>query len=121
PFSAETLRQSVASLIPTEAPPSPAVDVAEALKAGWLELWYQRKIDIRTLIPRGAEALIRMRHPTWGVVLPGSFIPDCRDTAFHNLSEFVIERVIDDWRHFIERTGPVDLAINLPASFLHDD
>lgn len=121
PFSAETLRQSVASLIPTEAPPSPAVDVAEALKAGWLELWYQRKIDIRTLIPRGAEALIRMRHPTWGVVLPGSFIPDCRDTAFHNLSEFVIERVIDDWRDFIERTGPVDLAINLPASFLHDD
>jgi EAL domain-containing protein (putative c-di-GMP-specific phosphodiesterase class I) len=121
PFSAETLRQSVASLIPTEAPPSPAVDVAEALKAGWLELWYQRKIDIRTLMPRGAEALIRMRHPTWGVVLPASFIPDRRDTAFHNLSEFVITRVIDDWRYFIERIGPVDLAINLPASFLRDD
>jgi EAL domain-containing protein (putative c-di-GMP-specific phosphodiesterase class I) len=121
PFSAETLRHSVTSLIPTEAPPSPAVDVAEALKAGWLELWYQRKIDIRTLIPRGAEALIRMRHPTWGVVLPASFIPDRRDIAFHNLSEFVIERAIDDWRYFIERTGPVDLAINLPASFLCDD
>ncbi|MBN8960020.1 MAG: EAL domain-containing response regulator [Rhizobiales bacterium] len=121
PFSAETLRHSVASLIPTEAPPSPAVDVAEALKAGWLELWYQRKIDVRTLMPRGAEALIRMRHPTWGVVLPSSFIPDRRDTAFHNLSEFVIARVIDDWRYFIERNGPVDLAINLPASFLRDN
>lgn len=121
PFSAETLRHSIASLIPTEAPPSPEVDVAEALKAGWLELWYQRKIDIRTLMPRGAEALIRMRHPTWGVVLPARFIPDHRDTAFHNLSEFVIERVIDDWRYFIERNGPVDLAINLPASFLRDD
>lgn len=121
PFSAETLRHSVLSLIPVEAPPSPAVDVAEALKAGWLELWYQRKIDIRTLMPRGAEALIRMRHPTWGVVLPASFIPDRRDIAFHNLSEFVIDRVIDDWRYFIERTGPVDLAINLPASFLRDD
>lgn len=120
PFSADTLRHSVASLIPTEAPPSPAVDVAEALKAGWLELWYQRKIDIRTLMPRGAEALIRMRHPSWGVVLPSSFIPDRRDTAFHNLSEFVIARVIDDWRYFIERTGPVDLAINLPASFLRN-
>lgn len=121
PFSAETLRHSVLSLIPVEAPPSPAVDVAEALKAGWLELWYQRKIDVRTLMPRGAEALIRMRHPTWGVVLPASFIPDRRDIAFHNLSEFVIDRVIDDWRYFIERTGPVDLAINLPASFLRDD
>lgn len=120
PFSAETLRQSIAPLLPVEAPPSPVVDVAEALKAGWLELWYQRKIDIRTLIPRGAEALIRMRHPTWGVVLPASFIPDRRDIAFHNLSEFVIERVIDDWRYFVERNGPVDLAINLPTSFLRD-
>lgn len=121
PFSAATLRHSVAALIPTEAPPSPAVDVAEALKAGWLELWYQRKIDVRTLMPRGAEALIRMRHPTWGVVLPAYFIPDRRDISFHNLSEFVVERVIDDWRYFIERNGPVDLAINLPASFLRDD
>lgn len=121
PFGEESLRHGVASLIPTEAPPSPAVDVAEALKAGWLELWYQRKIDIRTLAPRGAEALIRMRHPTWGVVLPASFIPERGDIGFHNLSEFIITRVIDDWRYFIERNGPVDLAINLPASFLRDD
>jgi EAL domain-containing protein (putative c-di-GMP-specific phosphodiesterase class I)/CheY-like chemotaxis protein len=121
PFSAETLRASVASLLPAAAPPSPAVDVAEALKAGWLELWYQRKIDIRTLVPRGAEALIRMRHPTWGLVLPASFIPDANDTAFHNLSGFVIGRALEDWRYFTERTGPVDLSINLPASFLMDE
>jgi EAL domain-containing protein (putative c-di-GMP-specific phosphodiesterase class I) len=120
PFSAETLRHSVAALLPAEAPPSPAVDVAEALKAGWLELWYQRKIDARTLMPRGAEALIRMRHPSWGVVPPAHFIPDRNDASFRNLSDFVIGRVIDDWRYFIERNGPVDLSINLPVAFLED-
>jgi DNA-binding response OmpR family regulator len=36
PFSAEGLRAGVATLLPQQAPPSPAVDVAEALKAGWL-------------------------------------------------------------------------------------
>ena len=63
PFSAGTLRDSLASLLPLEPAPSPAVDVPEALKAGWLELWYQQKIHLRTLVPSGAEALIRMRHP----------------------------------------------------------
>jgi EAL domain-containing protein (putative c-di-GMP-specific phosphodiesterase class I) len=120
PFGAETLRDSVAGLLPSEAPPSPAVDVAEALKAGWLELWYQQKVDARTLISRGAEALIRMRHPAWGVVPPACFIPDENDRSFRELSEFVIGRALDDWRYFIERHGPVDISINLPMALLED-
>src|SRR4051812_23449750 len=39
PFGSDTLRAAVAAFLPVEPPPSPAVDVAEALKAGWLELW----------------------------------------------------------------------------------
>ncbi len=120
PFSAETLRASIATFLPVEPPPSPAVDVAEALKAGWLELWYQQKIDARTLVPCGAEALVRMRHPTWGLVPPASFVPDDRDPHFRGLSEFVIGRAIEDWRYFLEQRGPVDLSINLPVSFLED-
>lgn len=120
PFSAEGLRASLVALLPSEAPPSPAVDVAEALKAGWLELWYQQKIDIRTLAPRGAEALVRMRHPSWGVVPPSSFIPDEKDPHFTQLSEFVISRALDDWHYFVGQHGPVDISINLPLSYLKD-
>jgi EAL domain-containing protein (putative c-di-GMP-specific phosphodiesterase class I) len=120
PFSAGSLRESVAAMLPTEPAPSPAVDVAEALKAGWLELWYQQKINIRTLVPSGAEALVRMRHPAWGVVPPAYFIPDDKDPHFRALSEFVVERAIEDWRHLLESQGPVDLSINLPVSFFGD-
>jgi EAL domain-containing protein (putative c-di-GMP-specific phosphodiesterase class I) len=120
PFSAGTLRDSVAMLLPSEPAPSPAVDVAEALKAGWLELWYQQKINVRTLVPSGAEALVRMRHPAWGVVPPAYFIPDDNDPHFRGLSEFVIGRAIEDWRYLLERQGPVDLSINMPVSFLGD-
>lgn len=120
PFSAGTLRESLAMLLPTDVAPSPAVDVAEALKAGWLELWYQHKINARTLAPCGAEALIRMRHPAWGVVPPASFIPDDSDPNFRALSEFVVGRALDDWRYFVEQQGPVDISINLPVSFLED-
>jgi EAL domain-containing protein (putative c-di-GMP-specific phosphodiesterase class I) len=120
PFSAGTLRASLAALLPSEPAPSPAVDVAEALKAGWLELWYQQKINVRTLVPSGAEALVRMRHPAWGVVPPAYFISDDKDPHYRALSEFVIGRAIEDWHYLLEQQGPVDLSLNLPVSFLRD-
>ena len=120
PFAAETLRERVAMLLPDEPAPSPAVHVGEALHAGWLELWYQPKIDAKTLIRSGAEALVRMRHPTWGVVPPAYFIPEEHDPHLRDLSEFVIERAVQDWHYLLERQSQVDLSINLPASYLRE-
>lgn len=120
PFAAETLRERVATLLPDEPAPSPAVHVGEALHAGWLELWYQSKIDARSLVRRGAEALVRMRHPTWGVVPPAYFIPEPHDPHFRELSEFVIERALQDWHYLLERQSAVDLSINLPAPYLKE-
>ena len=120
PFAAGTLRERVAMLLPEEPAPSPAVNVPEALHAGWLELWYQQKIDTRTLARRGAEALVRMRHPTWGVVPPAYFIPEDDDPHFLRLSEFVIDRATQDWRYLLQQQSPTDISINLPVSFLRD-
>jgi EAL domain-containing protein (putative c-di-GMP-specific phosphodiesterase class I) len=120
PFGTEGLHNSVATLLPTEAPPNPAVDVAEALRFDWLELWYQPKIHTRALVMRGAEALIRLRHPTWGIVAPANFIPDDNDPHFRALSEFVIGRAVGDWRYFVDQYGSVEVAINLPATFFKD-
>src|ERR1700730_12828659 len=118
PFAAGTLRERVTMLLPDEPAPSPAVHVSEALHAGWLELWYQQKIDARTLVRGGAEALVRMRHPTWGVVPPAYFIPEDDDPHFMRLSEFVIDRATEDWRYLLEQRGPTDISINLPVAFL---
>ena len=118
PFRSEDLRNSVSALLPAEVPPAPPVDVAEALHAGWFELWYQPKIDVGAMALSGAEALIRIRHPTWGLVPPAYFIPDDGDPHFRALSEFVIGRAFDDWRKFVCQHGHVEIAINLPIAFL---
>jgi EAL domain-containing protein (putative c-di-GMP-specific phosphodiesterase class I) len=120
PFSDDDLRDRVAGLMPIEAPPSPPVDVTEALRANWLELWYQPKIEVRSLTMSGAEALVRMRHPTWGTVPPAYFIPDAADPHFGALSAFVMTQVIADWRYFVTEYGPIDISVNLPVSFFHD-
>lgn len=119
PFDSGGLRNRVATLLPIEAPPSPVIDAAEALSAGWLELWYQPKFNTQTLQLCGAEALIRVRHPTWGVILPAYFLPDKDDPYLSILSDFVIGRAVDDWRNFIQHRN-IELAINLPITFFQD-
>jgi EAL domain-containing protein (putative c-di-GMP-specific phosphodiesterase class I) len=120
PYRNEDLRHSLATLPSAEAPPSPPIDVSEALHAGWLELWYQSKVDPRTLAPCGAEALVRIRHPAWGIVPPAYFIPDDGDPHFWAMSEFVISQAVKDWQYFADQQRPVEIAINLPVAFLSD-
>ena len=120
PYRDENLLHIVAAFPSAEAPPSPPIDVAEALHAGWLELWYQPKIDLRTLATCGAEALIRIHHPAWGIVPPAYFIPDDGDPHFRALSEFVVNQAIKDWYYFVDQHGHVEIALNLPVAFLGD-
>jgi EAL domain-containing protein (putative c-di-GMP-specific phosphodiesterase class I)/CheY-like chemotaxis protein len=120
PFGSNALHASVAALMPVEGPPSPVVDAAEAIGAGWLELWYQPKFSAQTLQMHGAEALVRVRHPNWGIVPPACFLPDAADPALQALSDFVIGRAFDDCAQFgTERQG-IEIAINLPIGFFHD-
>jgi EAL domain-containing protein (putative c-di-GMP-specific phosphodiesterase class I) len=90
------------------------------LEPNWLELWYQPKIDSQTLCINGAEALLRMRHPHLGIVLPASFIPEDGDPRFQALSQFVIDQAIADWRGLLAEQRHLDISINLPLSFLRD-
>src|SRR5450755_1230867 len=120
PFDSSGLGNSVATLLPIEAPPSPVIDVAEALSAGWLELRYQPKFNTHTLQLCDAEALIRVRHPTWGVVPPAYFLPHKGDPCLRVLSDFVISRAIDDWRNFITHHRGLEISINLPITFFQD-
>jgi hypothetical protein len=121
PFSDGDLRHRVATLLPMEAPPNPPVDVAEALHSNWLELWYQPKIEVRSLTLSGAEALIRMRHPTWGTVPPAYFLPDDDDPYFCALSQFVISQAVGDWRNSSPNTDMSRLPSIFPVTFFKTD
>lgn len=119
PFTRERLRDSVAILLP-EGSSGPLVDMQEAVRSGWLELWYQPKIDARAIVMRGAEALLRIRHPAWGIVPPAYVVADDGDPRFAPLSESVINRAVEDWYYFFAQRGPIETAINLPIAFLQD-
>jgi EAL domain-containing protein (putative c-di-GMP-specific phosphodiesterase class I) len=51
------------------------------IQAGELFVLYQPKVDLRSERIIGAEALVRWRHPTEGVIPPDRFIPLAEDTG----------------------------------------
>jgi EAL domain-containing protein (putative c-di-GMP-specific phosphodiesterase class I)/CheY-like chemotaxis protein len=120
PFRDSDLRLNLSEFLPIPSLPSVPIDVEQALRNGWLELWYQPKIDLKRMALRGAEALIRMRHPTWGVVPPASFIPSDGDPQLRALSEFVVSRAMRDWAVFAQSGTPIEMTVRLPMSILED-
>ena len=120
PFRARDLDANLDRFLPVQPPPPLPVDVDEALCNGWLELWYQSKIDAQSLVPRGADALVRVRHPTWGVVAPAYYIPAGDDPYLHALSRFVIARALADSAQFAAANNPIRMSIPLPLLALED-
>jgi EAL domain-containing protein (putative c-di-GMP-specific phosphodiesterase class I) len=120
PFRDSDLQTNLSDFLPIAAPPSVPVDVDEALAKGWLEVWYQPKIELRTMTLRGAEALVRMRHPVWGVVPPACFLPGENDPHLRILTEFVVARAMADWQFFVAGRAPIEMSVNLPLAALED-
>jgi diguanylate cyclase (GGDEF)-like protein len=56
-------------------------ELGTALREDQFELHYQPYVNIETGTVTGAEALVRWRHPTRGLLLPAAFVPVVEDTS----------------------------------------
>src|SRR6478672_834440 len=77
-------------------PPTAAGRVAldEALSNGWIEFWYQPKIDLRKKQLVGVEAFARARHPQDGILMPGAFLPGATEADLIALSELALAHTL---------------------------
>jgi EAL domain-containing protein (putative c-di-GMP-specific phosphodiesterase class I) len=94
------------------APAAPDIGLGEALVKGWLELWYQPKIDLRKRTLAGAEGLIRCRHPVHGVLSPANFVPTASAAELEALTEHVVITAMRDWDQFAQGGGALHVAVN---------
>jgi diguanylate cyclase (GGDEF)-like protein len=95
-------------------------EMREALMRNEFELYYQPVLDVRTREPRGAEALVRWRHPRNGLIMPDRFIPLAEDTGLIvQLGAWILGKACAD-----AASWPVQfkLAVNLsPVQFRKGD
>jgi two-component system, cell cycle response regulator len=103
----------------SEAPKAVTLQLVDALRNKWLEVWYQPKIDLKSLSVCGAEALVRARHPSLGVITPENLLPPAGHPAYEPLSKFVIEQAMVDWRRLADQGLRLRLAVNVPVSVIN--
>ena len=93
-------------------------DLHQAVAEKQFVVYYQPKYDIQCHPPRlhSAEALIRWRHPEFGMVSPGDFIPLFeRNGLIHVVDEFVWETAaqqIAAWRDKYGITVPLSVNVS---------
>jgi diguanylate cyclase (GGDEF)-like protein/PAS domain S-box-containing protein len=88
-----------------------------ALGHGELVLHYQPKFDIASSHVIGAEALVRWKHPTLGMIPPSDFIPLAESTGLIvQVGEWVLEQACTQAAAW-HRAGlpPFRLAVNVSA------
>src|SRR5215467_10537719 len=94
------------------------VTLVKVLERGWFDQFYQPKIELKSLHLVGAEALVRARHPTRGIVPTALFLPGARKDDLHALTERVILTALGDWETFAQYGVSIKLAVNVPVSAL---
>ncbi len=93
--------------------------VEMALESGELILYYQPKVNMRSGLVIGMEALIRWLHPQRGLLPPGEFMPLIENSDFEiRLSEWVVSRAMTQLTAWRAEGVNLAVSVNLPARHL---
>lgn len=96
-------------------------DLHAALRRGELFVEYQPIVDARTGALLRAEALVRWRHPVYGLVRPDAFLPIAEHVgAMPRVTEQVLGLALADCRRWQQDGVSAGVSVNLAASDLLD-
>jgi len=92
-----------------------------AIEQRELELHYQPKVELRSGVVTGVEALVRWRHPERGLLGPMEFIPLAeRTTLMRPLTMYVLETALAQCRQWRDDGLDLSVAVNLSVPNLLD-
>ena len=119
PFETDAILKILRDLnLGTPAAAASRIDLDEAINSGWIEFWYQPKIDLRKKQLAGAEAYARARHPMHGIALPGAFMPEAEESSVIKLSEMALTSALKAGLTFSKLGLNLRLTVNIPVNAL---
>jgi diguanylate cyclase (GGDEF)-like protein/PAS domain S-box-containing protein len=97
-------------------------ELRQGIERGELCLVYQPRVDIATRQVVGAEALLRWRHPKYGVLAPESFLPLADDTGLLvPIGAWALREACTQGRRWIdEGISPMSVVVNVTSRQLRD-
>jgi EAL domain-containing protein (putative c-di-GMP-specific phosphodiesterase class I)/CheY-like chemotaxis protein len=100
------------------APMAARIGLDAALRNGWIEFWYQPKIDLRKKQLAGVEAFARARHPQFGILSPGAFMPGATEPELVELSQLALASSLKAAGSFCKLGINLKFAVNIPVNAL---
>jgi EAL domain-containing protein (putative c-di-GMP-specific phosphodiesterase class I) len=98
-----------------------AAELADMLREGCVEVWFQPQLDLASQRVLALEALARLRHPARGLLLPATFIPTAEEHGLIvPLTAAVTEQAVTWSRAWQEAGSTLSVSVNLSAAGLHD-
>ncbi|HEX6638555.1 MAG TPA: EAL domain-containing protein [Steroidobacteraceae bacterium] len=98
-------------------------ELAAAIDNGQLEAHYQPIVDLSSRHLVGVEALMRWRHPTRGLVMPGDFIPMAEETGqIVPMTQWILDRACQDAARLQREIAHGDglrVAVNVSSRYLN--
>jgi EAL domain-containing protein (putative c-di-GMP-specific phosphodiesterase class I) len=125
PVTRDALQAAVrvkSSIRPEE--PAPRYDISMeelqmALQRNEFEVFYQPKVFVASCEVSGFEALIRWRHPTHGLLSPGTFLPALEAADLLTAAtRYLLRRTLLDLREISAAGARVPVAVNVAISDL---
>ena len=85
-------------------------------------VYYQPRVDMKTLRMTGVEALLRWTHPKLGAVSPADFIPLAEESGLiDDITDWVLQRATQQAQEWTLRYGrPFTISVNLSARQLRN-
>jgi diguanylate cyclase (GGDEF)-like protein/PAS domain S-box-containing protein len=97
-------------------------ELRQAIVNNSLTLHFQPIFDLQAQRIVSAEALVRWRHPTRGLLMPGSFVPLAEESGLiRSLDRWVILAALRQLADWANQGLSVNISINLSARTVHDD
>ena len=98
-----------------------AAELREAITNHELEVHFQPYVDLATGVVRGAEALVRWRHPTRGMLPPDEFIPIAEHTGLiRPLTMYVLVAALRRRRAWADAGHDLSISVNVSMRDLVD-
>ena len=97
------------------------IDLGYALRAGWVDFWYQPKVELRDKQVIGVEMLARVQHPFHGSVAASSFLSGgVEPEHLALLSNYAITSALKASRQLAQQGARLPVTINVPVEALHN-
>ena len=100
-------------------------DLDKWISGGSFIMHYQPRVSARTKAITGAEGLIRMDHPEYGILYPASFLPRAEKTNhIMEIGNYVLDAVckkLERWKNNGKNNNELSISINVSPRQLFDE